>query len=92
MNKPPIAEQLHSTTVTKRVIRSECHILISFSTETKYFMNNRTFPFRITVLFFCVFNLSFYVIRKVPLTALYFYSLEAEMHWHIIYEAQKRLH
>lgn len=90
--KPPNAEQLHSTTVTIRVIRAECHILIWFSTETKYFMNNRTLPFRITVSFFCVFNLSFYVIRKVPLTALYFYPLETEMHWHIIYKAQKRLH
>lgn len=55
-------------------------------------MNNRTLPFRITVSFFCIFNLTSYVIRKVPLTALYFYPLEAEMHWHIIYEAQKRLH
>lgn len=55
-------------------------------------MNNRTLPFRNTLSFFCIFNLSSYVIRKVPLTALYSYPLEAEMHWHIIYEAQKRLH
>lgn len=55
-------------------------------------MNNRILPFRITVSFFCVFNLFSYVIRKVPLTALYLYPLEAEMHWHIICVIQKRLH